>query len=141
MARLSFRNGLPALLLLLQIVGCGGNPRGRLPVSGKVSFRGKPLEKGTIDFRPVDKRSVGSGAQIVNSAYQIEELKGLPPGKYEVRVFSSKPDTSPLPEGVPPGVDRPWIELIPPNFNVQTEQMVEVTGDGPNEFVFEIPAR
>jgi hypothetical protein len=57
-----------------------------------------------------------------------------------VRIFSSKEDTSPLPEGVPPGVARPWIERIPEKFNIKTEQIVEVTSEGSNEFNFEIPS-
>jgi len=139
-----FRATHCSILYCLAVVaasGCNNNPLGRMPIRGEVKVAGKPLEKGTIDFRPsAGNDGVGSGCPIEQGSFKIEELKGLPPGKYEVRIFSSQPDTSPLPEGVPPGVNRPWIEQIPPEYNVQTKQSIEVTREGPNEFVFEIPA-
>ncbi len=32
--------------------GCNKNPLGRLEVSGRVTFDGQPLDKGTIEFQP-----------------------------------------------------------------------------------------
>ena len=145
----AIRSRLPywGLLLLVAIAwlpstGCNRNPLGRVPISGKVNFEGKPLDKGTIDFRPfAGEKSVSSGAAIADGVYEIANLKGLPPGRYEVRIFSSKEDMSPPPEGVRPGGMRPGIERLPPRFNVQSTQIVEVTAAGPNQFNFDIPAK
>jgi hypothetical protein len=121
--------------------GCNQNRLGRVAISGSVIFRGKPLERGTIDFRPVAGfKSVGSGANIANGDYQIAALQGVPPGKYEVRIFCSKADTRPRPPGPPGAGSPPAIEQIPPQFNTKTEQTVEITAAGPNRFDFDIPA-
>lgn len=126
----------------LTLVGCSDNPLGRMPISGRITFDGQPLDVGTIDFRPPQgTKGVGSGAAVRAGIYQIEEKRGLPPGKYEVRIFSSKEDTSPLPEGVAPGGMRPGVERLPPKVNLKTELVAEVTADGPNEFVFDISSR
>ena len=112
-----------------------------MAVSGHVKFQGKPLEKGTIDFRPVPgSRSVPSGAKILGGDYKIATLQGLPPGKYEVRINSSK--DVPPPKGAPPGGGNPPAEeQIPPQYNTETTQVVEVTAAGPNRFDFDIPAQ
>jgi hypothetical protein len=121
--------------------GCSSNKLGRVAVSGNVKFQGKPLEKGTIDFRPVPgSKSVSSGAPITRGAYQIDTLRGLPPGKYEVRIFSSK-DVPPPKDAPPGGGNPPAVELIPPEYNIQTTQIVEVTAAGPNHFDFDISAK
>ncbi len=121
--------------------GCNRNPLGRRSLSGNVRFAGKPLDKGTIDFRPVaGNKSVASGAPIHNGAYSVSTVQGLPPGKYEVRIFSSLEDTRPRPPGPPSGGSPPAIERLPPRFNIKTEQVVEVTAAGPNRFDFDIPA-
>ena len=114
---------------------------GRLALSGHVTFEGKPLDLGTIDFRPLQgSKGVASGAAIRDGQYQIEAQRGLPPGKYEVRIFSSRDDTSPLPEGVEPGGMRPAIERLPPSVNIETKLEVTVSADAKNEFNFDIPA-
>ena len=38
------------------LAGCGGDPD-LAPVSGKVSYQGKPVKKGVITFEPRDRRS------------------------------------------------------------------------------------
>ncbi len=125
----------------LALAGCNDNPLGRLAVSGQVNFGGVPLDKGTIDFRPAKGgRGVASGATISAGRYQIEAKRGLPPGTYEVRIFSSREDTSPLPEGVAPGGQRPAIERLPPQVNVETELEVTVAAGAANEFNFDVPA-
>jgi hypothetical protein len=137
-----FSLGLVVAGALLFAAGCQDNPLGRRSVSGQVRFAGKPLEKGTIDFRPIaGNRSVASGARITSGGYTIVTRQGLPPGKYEVRIFSSLDDTRPRPAGPPGGGSPPAIEQIPPRFNVKTEQVVEVTAAGPNRFDFDIPAK
>ncbi len=125
---------------MLVPAGCNRNRLGRMAISGKVSFQGKPLDKGTIDFRPVaGNNSVSSGAVITDGAYEIAAAQGLPPGKYEVRIYSSREDTSPLPPGVPPGAMRPGIDRIGPDFNIHTKLTADVAAVGPNQFDFDIP--
>ena len=117
---------LAGLLLLLGVcVGCGpGNPLGREAISGRITMDGKPLEWGNIRFEPIDgkKDAVGSGDVITDGHYSIAAEKGLPPGKYRVRIFAGTArapgEKLPGEEELPmPGVELPGKELIPRKYN------------------------
>jgi hypothetical protein len=77
----------PALLLVL---GCGGDDLGtRYAVSGKVTYKGAPVAKGTISFVPDDKEGRGATGQIENGYYSLTTQTpgdGAFPGKYTVTV-------------------------------------------------------
>src|SRR5690349_12411989 len=76
------------ILLAPLAPGCApANPLGRVAIAGKVTLDGQPVETGTIEFAPA-AGGVGSGAKIVSGSYAIEEQKGLPPGKYLVRIYA-----------------------------------------------------
>jgi len=133
------------LLALAALAGCGpGNPLGREAVSGRVTLDGKPLEFGNISFDPVvPTGGVRSGALITDGEYSIDAHKGLPPGEYKVRIFAGEanppdmqaPDGGELPA---PAAELPGVSLIPPEYNVQSDIVREVTADGDNRFDFEI---
>ena len=131
------------LMFVVFLGGCGKNPLGREPVQGTITLRGVPLDQGAIEFRPIEKKGgVSSGAVISNGEYAIPIDKGLPPGKYRVMIFSAAADTSPAPSG-PPGSSpmggpRPTIERIPPQYNVASKVIVEVTDGGENRFDYKI---
>jgi len=78
------------LTIVLLLAGCSSN--GRVAVSGTVSLDGKPLESGTISFRPASGKSgSSSGGQIRQGRFQLAAQQGLVPGKYlvTVRAFQS----------------------------------------------------
>ena len=121
--------------------GCGpANPLGRKAVSGKITLNGAPLESGNISFFPKSDKGVSGGAVIVDGAYSIETEKGLPEGEYLVRIFAAAPDTRAPDPNLPPGprTSPPGIDLIPPEYNTKSDQVVRVTAEGPNEFSFDI---
>ena len=69
-----------------------------------------PLARGSISFRPVDiSRATGSGATVLDGAFQVPAAKGLLPGKYVVTVQAVKetgrifddPQRGKVPELVP----------------------------------------
>src|SRR5688500_6809058 len=76
------------LLLTTSASGCGDSFN-RHTVSGQISLNGVPVEQGDISFTPVDETSFGGGAMIVKGSYETAPEKGLPPGKYVVRISSS----------------------------------------------------
>lgn len=134
------------LLLLLTLAPCAGcgeaNPQNRLPVAGRVTFNGTPLARGSIRFEPQEgPKAIVSGALIVQGTYTIPKDRGLPPGKYLVRINAAAPASKSSAEK-PPGPDDEVSsrELIPPEFNVQSTQVVEVQ-TGTNEFAFDITAK
>lgn len=132
-----------ALLMGIGILGllsgCGdANPLGRKAISGKVTLDGQPLERGSVTFVPLAEGGVGSGAVITDGTLSIPAAKGLPPGEYLVRIHAAGETSAPPPTGPPGAAPPPAIELVPANWNTQSEQTVTVTGDGENQFTFPI---
>lgn len=140
-----------SLFCLLSCLGCGEpNPLGRKAITGKIDFDGSRLESGVIEFVPDDPAGHSTGAVIANGEYAIEAHKGVPPGKYIVRITSPTDDSDPVPEEelLPPGPQGsgpsqppPAKERIPSDYNTKSDKFVDVTADGPNQFDFDIPAR
>jgi len=127
------------VLSLLAIVcsqGCGGRADGRNSLSGSVTLDGEPLKEGSISFLSVGaaKRSMTGGA-IVDGEYAIPAKEGLVVGTYRVSI-SAADKSDATAEGLPAN-GQYFPSLIPPEFEKANHQ-VEVTDEGPNEFVFEI---
>ena len=129
------------LLLLLTlcpfVFGCGNdNPLGRKAVSGAITLNGSALELGSIQFAP-RQSGVSSGAEVKDGQYSIDETKGLTPGTYVVRVYSTDEES----EAVEPELPGPGIkvqpDLIPAAYNRKSdiELIVEETDD---EVVFDL---
>jgi len=84
---------------LLAVAGCGDDSgiARRYAVSGKVSYKGQPVEKGTIVFEPSDfaKGRIAS-APIENGYYTLSTTgsskDGALPGDYKVCVISKSVD-------------------------------------------------
>jgi len=131
---------------LIGTSGCGNeNKLGRRAVSGKITFAGKPLDYGSIEFHPEQTQGVSAGGVVSeDGSYSISEAKGLPPGMYVVSVYSSyaKSETG-GPVHMGPGHEDDIIqeERIPPEFNIDSKQIVEITPEGPNKFDFNIPVK
>ena len=126
-------------LTLLAAAGCGkDNPLGRRAISGSITLDGQPLSHGNIEFAPRNPAGVGSGVMITDGQYAITEQHGLPPGDYDVRIFSPNTD-SPAPEGPPGPLGPPAVEeRIPARYNAETELSVTVAADGPTVFDFSL---
>src|SRR5439155_22358434 len=95
-----------AMALLTLIVGCGGKG----DVTGQVSYKGKPLVCGTVQFEASDK-TFKQGIINRDGSYVIE---GVPVGEAKVAVNNPNPnsgDFQPLQrEGRPPPPPRPVIQ-------------------------------
>jgi hypothetical protein len=128
-------------MLIVLLAGCGeANPLGRRPVYGRITFQGKPVDYGAIQFTPVDlQHGVNSGGMIENGQYALKLAEGLPPGEYKVMV--SAPDRGKVEkvEG-PPGDERSLArERIPAKYNLNTTLTLEVPkGRGRHEANFEL---
>jgi hypothetical protein len=78
--------------LLVAAVGCGSDDGigKRYPVSGKVTYNGKPVEKGTISFVPEVADGRPASAVIADGQYgeatTLTAGDGILPGKYKVTV-------------------------------------------------------
>lgn len=129
---------LMVLALLGFLTGCGSSTGGRLAISGRVTFRGSPLNEGTIEFVSTDGNRQ-SGAAIVKGDYSIPAAKGLPAGKYTVRI-SAVQEAGAAVQG-PPGPEsmtQKAQDLIPPEYNAQTTLTAEVKAGERNSFTFNL---
>lgn len=132
--------GLWALSLVVA-AGCGGQGvDGRYPLSGTVTFQGKPLDKGTIEFSTSD-RSQLTGATIENGKYSVPAEQGLKPGKYTVRISATEEAAAggaPPPPG-PENANQVAKERIPEAYNLDSKITADVSEGGANKFDFDIP--
>jgi hypothetical protein len=79
-----FRACFPVLALgLLAVVGCGS---GGSTVTGNVTFNGKPVQEGYVNFYPTDGKSAPAGGAIKDGRYSV---RNVAPGKNRVEVTST----------------------------------------------------
>jgi hypothetical protein len=129
-----------AVAALVILAGCGSEASDGLPrepISGRVSFEGKPIERGTIQFVP-EVPGVGFqvGSVIQDGRYSIPKESGPVPGKYKASISASAGETKP-PES--PGADFVLPkELIPPKYNSKSTLTVEVKTGASNRFDFDL---
>src|SRR5215831_11497526 len=97
------RKTVVALLAVIPVVaavlGCGDSSglTRRYPVSGTVKYNGKPLERGNINFVPVDSQGRSAGGTIIDGQYSLttqEPDDGALPGKYKVGIMAKEADAS-----------------------------------------------
>jgi hypothetical protein len=82
-----------------------------------------------------------SGAVITQGKYTLPREKGLPPGKYRVVINAVKPGTGgELAAGGMPGDEEGPApeELIPPEWNTESQHFIEIDSSGSTEFTHEI---
>jgi hypothetical protein len=124
--------------LSLVALGCGSGPR-RVGLEGDVSYRGRPIKQGTIQFEPFDaKNSYSAGAMIVDGHYSIPRAKGLLPGTYSVKISATEPKApAPSPDGNPDGM-LVVRELLPARYNMKTQLTEDVSASDPNMINFKL---
>jgi hypothetical protein len=103
--------------------GCGDSS-GRQKISGEVSFKGKPVDQGSIEFLPGPGVASHAGAVIENGRYTITAEKGLLPGLYAIKIswpdLQGRSDEAP---GVPAAIT---MDLIPSKYNSKTTLTREI---------------
>jgi hypothetical protein len=75
----------PSLLIVLAFVGCGqSNPFGAVPVSGKVIYRGQPVDQATVTFSPEGDTRPATAITGSDGSYRLMTLDadGAMPGRY-----------------------------------------------------------
>jgi len=125
------------------LAGCGpDNPLGRKALHGEVKFEGAPLDKGMIEFHPLNEGGVQSGGPITAGRYAIPAHEGATPGEYRVVIFDT-PEAPPLPPGHMPGDDLPPQPKlkVPAEWHSKSQKKIEVKSGGPFDFNFEIDTK
>lgn len=82
--------GTTALLLLIAVFGCQRQSTLQTaPVTGKVTYQGKPVVQGTVVFTPEGSGHAATGDIQPDGTFQLTTSKkndGAVPGKYKVAV-------------------------------------------------------
>lgn len=132
------RLAVTACAVFSATAGCGTTAGTSLPLSGKVTLRGGPLESGSIEFTAEDATRQ-SGGRIAQGEFRIPAARGLPPGRYVVRITSVE-EAAAAPDG-PPGPEAAKHraeDRIPAIYNVRSTLSVEVKSGVENRFDFEL---
>ena len=112
----------------------------RKPIWGTVTFDGKPLGKGTIQFQPATTAEpVSAGSLIEEGKYAIDRENGLVPGTYKVVISARGGEASTPAKDQQPGAPRPVPkELIPLKYNAQTTLTIQLKQDEDKSFDFDL---
>jgi len=117
-------------LLAVLAAGCGPPGTPTYPVSGTVTWNGKPVEKGYINFEPVEENETPNGGKIINGEFSFEATAG----EKRVKIHADRQITEKDPVmGI--AERRPYI---PAKFNSETTLREEITSDGENQFDFDL---
>ena len=105
------------------IVGCGPTGPERVVVSGVVTYNGKPIPEGRINFIPKENTAAPmSGAAIQDGQYCVEARGGVPVGTYQIQVEAFKSNAASAEKVFAPGAR---LQYLPRKFNVDSQ--LEIT--------------
>ncbi len=131
---------LVAMASLSVLAGCADSGS-RSSVQGQVSYEGQPVDQGGIAFLPTeeDANSIRATGQIREGNYSLDSRRGPNPGKYRVEITWNKKTGKKVPgEGGTPKDETQ--QVIPPNYNTNSELVVDVK-PGHNTIDFPLPLK
>jgi hypothetical protein len=110
-------------------------------VSGTVTFKGQPLEVGSIAFRSTAS-SVSAESLIESGSYSISPDQGLVPGKYKVIIAAREAPEPKREPGVAPGSEprpkRGPAHFLPPQYNSASTLTADVVAGKQNVRDFDL---
>jgi hypothetical protein len=127
-----------ALLCITGLTGCNTGPE-MVPISGAVTFEGKPIPLGKITLRAIEgTRAPAVGGTIKDGKYTIDTRGGAPPGTYRVAIEAvAKVGESQI--DIPGASTDQLVQYIPEKYNKNSElKLVVESGSGPMEKNFEL---
>lgn len=119
------------------LVGCDNSSEGRGSVKGKVSFDGKPVEKGMVTFTPTgETKGPAAFATIENGAYKLKASDNGPViGSHKVTLMgerdSGKKDS---------GGATIYEQVIPSEYSKPNSLTAQIKA-GENEVNLELPVK
>jgi hypothetical protein len=132
---------VPAILIAAS--GCANDQKPLAPVSGIVTFNGKPLANGSVSFQPIappGSNIAGKGSEAMcdeNGHFQlqtIEDKPGAVVGEHRVRIFGPKN------RQIAPSDDSSsgGAEIIPRRYNFETTLTFTVPPEGTDKANFDL---
>lgn len=128
-------------MLLAWFAGCG-DTGGRVPVQGRVTWDGQPLDQGEIIFIPIQGTTGPTVAgPITNGQFSIPAKKGAKPGRYRVEITADRKTGRKIQadEGSSElGDERE--QYLPARYNDDSELIAEIK-DGKDGLEFKLTSR
>ena len=131
------------IVLLPLSIGCGKTESNRGSVSGEVKLDGKPLEKGSILFTPIEgTKGTVAGGEIKDGKYQLAGEKGPAQGKNSVSIRAVRKTGKMVQKPMAPRgeMTEEMAEAIAPRFNSSTTLSIEVK-PGANTKDFDVQSK
>jgi hypothetical protein len=124
--------------VLACVHGCGSSD-GLQAVSGSVSYRGKPIENGTVTFlTTTGAPGPAGGALVTGGQFELPAARGLAPGTYRVAISAPEPGGELTREEKAAGASPKARETLPAKYNTATELKAEVRAGAENRFEFKL---
>lgn len=138
------------------VVGCGDDTGlgKRYPVSGKITFKGEPLEKGRIDFIPNDlQNGRPATGTIEDGVFRLTTLTpndGALPGDYKVTVSALSVDNTAVEKTIMEQggggrqheiamATQKGKSLVPAKYSLaDTSGLTATVGERSNSFTFDL---
>lgn len=120
---------------LTSLTGCSSSSSGpkTYPVSGKVTFAGEPVERGTILFRALAGDGRGYSGEIAAGAYEVP----VEAGEMRVEITASRAVPGKFTEANP-GEREPVYEMfVPKKYNADSTLRATVA-PGARSFAFDL---
>ena len=120
---LALRLGIPLILwLAIALAGCTRGPATGT-INGEVTLDGQPLEKGHVEFSPIDGQGQTGGAIIDGGKFSAE----IPVAKMKVAIHSPKVVGKRKAYDTP---ESPWedevAEALPARYHVNSDITLDV---------------
>jgi hypothetical protein len=138
---------LAVVVMIVGYVGCGGDGLKRVPVTGKLTAKGVPIDNATVSFIPLDA-TLGEGGIGNTDSMGVYVLTGsrrgdvgVVPGQYKVRVsrFMDKDGTI-LKEFKQ--ADNPHaMETVPAPYSTPDSKMVVTVPEAGGTLDVELPVK
>ena len=125
-------------LLVLSVIGCGGNPN-EGEVSGTVTYQGQPLPTGTVSFLDSSNKWLASSA-INKGNYALRSKVPTGPVKITVTTQGSRPGGRAPKSGITNKAGKPLVVIpIPAKYGSADQSGLTYTvKPGANEYNIEL---
>jgi hypothetical protein len=127
--------GVVVLVGVTSLIGCSSSSTGpkTYPVSGRVTFAGAPVERGTILFRALSGDGRGYSGEISAGGYEV----AVEAGEMRVEITASRAVPGKFSEANP-GEREPVYEMyVPAKFNTDSTLRATVA-PGARSFTFDL---
>lgn len=130
------KNRIRVLLVAGFCAVLAGCDNGRVSVTGKVTYRGQPVERGSISFEPIDGKGGTSGGSIEHGEFTLHGDTGVFPGKKRVKLLVIQKTGKQVPAGNPAPAGTMVEEVIP---IYAPPQEADIVAGQENSLSFELP--